>query len=85
MPEPESTTLSPLATGDSFSTAVRKIRSPAITGEEWPGGTAVFRSSPLQRCFRDVHTITQHAMVGPATLELTGGLLLGQELPTFTL
>ncbi|MCP3139105.1 acyl-CoA dehydrogenase family protein [Pyxidicoccus xibeiensis] len=52
---------------------------------EAAGGTAVFRSSPLQRCFRDVHTATQHAMVAPATLELTGGLLLGQELPTFTL
>ncbi|MFP2931423.1 hypothetical protein ACLESO_40800, partial [Pyxidicoccus sp. 3LG] len=52
---------------------------------EAAGGTAVFRSSPLQRCFRDVHTLTQHANVAPATLELTGGLLLGQELPTFTL
>ena len=52
---------------------------------EAAGGTAVFRSSALQRCFRDVHTVTQHAMVAPATLELTGGLLLGQELPTFTL
>ncbi|MBZ4415080.1 acyl-CoA dehydrogenase family protein [Myxococcus sp. RHSTA-1-4] len=52
---------------------------------EAAGGTAVFRSSPLQRCFRDVHTATQHAMVAPPTLELTGGLLLGQELPTFTL
>ena len=52
---------------------------------EAAGGTAVFRSSPLQRCFRDVHTVTQHAMVAPATLELTGGLLLEQELPTFTL
>lgn len=52
---------------------------------EAAGGSAVFRSSPLQRCFRDVHTATQHAMVSPATLELTGGLLLGLELPTFTL
>jgi alkylation response protein AidB-like acyl-CoA dehydrogenase len=52
---------------------------------EAAGGTAVFRSNALQRCFRDVHTVTQHAMVSPATLELTGGLLLGQELPTFTL
>jgi alkylation response protein AidB-like acyl-CoA dehydrogenase len=52
---------------------------------EAAGGTAVFRSSPLQRCFRDVHTVTQHAMVAQPTLELTGGLLLGLELPTFTL
>ncbi|MCP3104616.1 acyl-CoA dehydrogenase family protein [Myxococcus sp. K15C18031901] len=51
---------------------------------EAAGGTAVFRESPLQRCFRDAHTITQHAMVAQPTLELTGGVLLGLEpaLPT---
>lgn len=43
------------------------------------GGTSVYRSSPLQRIFRDVHVATQHIMVGPATLELTGRLLLGLE------
>lgn len=41
------------------------------------GGTAVYRTSPLQRMFRDIHTATQHMMVAPATLELTGRLLLG--------
>lgn len=41
------------------------------------GGTSVYRRSPLQRIFRDVHVATQHMMVGPATLELTGRLLLG--------
>ncbi len=43
------------------------------------GGTSVYRRSPLQRLFRDVHVATQHMMVGPATLELTGRLLLGLE------
>ena len=43
------------------------------------GGTSVYRSSPLQRIFRDVHVATQHMMVSPATLELTGRLLLGLE------
>ncbi len=43
------------------------------------GGTSVYRRSPLQRIFRDVHVATQHMMVGPATLELTGRLLLGLE------
>jgi len=43
------------------------------------GGTSVYHRSPLQRIFRDVHVATQHMMVSPATLELTGRLLLGLE------
>ena len=43
------------------------------------GGSSVYRSSPLQRIFRDVHVATQHMMVAPATLELTGRLFLGLE------
>jgi alkylation response protein AidB-like acyl-CoA dehydrogenase len=43
------------------------------------GGTSVYRRSPLQRIFRDVHVATQHMMVSQATLELTGRLLLGVE------
>jgi len=43
------------------------------------GGTSVYRRSPLQRIFRDVHVATQHMMVSTATLELTGRLLLGIE------
>lgn len=41
------------------------------------GGTAIYATSPLQRCFRDVHVVTQHAMVAQSTYELTGRLLLG--------
>lgn len=41
------------------------------------GATAIYASSALQRCFRDVHTATQHVMVAPATGELVGRLLLG--------
>ena len=46
------------------------------------GGTAVYRESPLQRIFRDVHVATQHMMVSPSTLELTGRLFLGLETDT---
>jgi len=46
------------------------------------GGTSIYDTSPLQRRFRDVHVATQHMMVGPASLELTGRILLG--LPTDT-
>jgi alkylation response protein AidB-like acyl-CoA dehydrogenase len=42
------------------------------------GGTAVQeRSSVLGRCFRDVHTVTQHLMVGPPTYDAVGRVLLG--------
>lgn len=44
------------------------------------GGTSIYETSPLQRRFRDVHAATQHMLVGPATWELTGRLLL--DLPT---
>jgi alkylation response protein AidB-like acyl-CoA dehydrogenase len=41
------------------------------------GGTSIYATTLLQRCFRDVHVVTQHAMVAPSTYELTGRLLLG--------
>lgn len=41
------------------------------------GGSSVYRSSALQRHFRDVHVATQHMMVSEATYELTGRLFLG--------
>lgn len=49
------------------------------------GGTSVYRTSPLQRIFRDVHVATQHMMVAPPTLELTGRLLLGVDAETSAL
>lgn len=49
------------------------------------GGTSPYASSPLQRCFRDVHTITQHIMVQENSLLLPGRLLLGIEADTTVL
>lgn len=46
------------------------------------GGSVVSRTSALQRCFRDIHTATQHAMVAQPTLELTGAVLLGLDPDT---
>jgi alkylation response protein AidB-like acyl-CoA dehydrogenase len=43
------------------------------------GGSAIYASSPLERRFRDIHTATQHMMVGPTTWELAGRVLLGLE------
>ncbi len=49
------------------------------------GATSVYRRSPLQRIFRDVHVATQHLMVAPPTLELTGRMFLGLPADTSAL
>ena len=46
------------------------------------GGTSVYRRSPLQRHFRDVHVATQHMMVAKGVLEQSGRLFLGLETDT---
>ena len=43
------------------------------------GGAAVYRTSPLQRCFRDASVAAQHAMVAPRIFEVTGRMALGLE------
>jgi len=46
------------------------------------GGAAVYNTSPIQRCFRDVFVATQHAMVAPRTFELAGRMRLGLDTNT---
>ena len=46
---------------------------------ELGGGSSIYRASALQRCLRDAHVVTQHAMVGEGTYELAGRVLLGLE------
>jgi alkylation response protein AidB-like acyl-CoA dehydrogenase len=41
------------------------------------GGAAVYKTSPIQRCFRDAFVATQHAMVAPRTFEVCGRMRLG--------
>jgi alkylation response protein AidB-like acyl-CoA dehydrogenase len=43
------------------------------------GGTSVYRTSPLQRQFRDVHVASQHMMIATPTMETVGRVLLGLE------
>jgi len=49
------------------------------------GGASVYRTSPLQRCFRDAFVATQHAMVAPRTFDTYGRLRLGLDTDTTTL
>jgi alkylation response protein AidB-like acyl-CoA dehydrogenase len=46
------------------------------------GGTAIYAASPLQRCLRDAHAVTQHVMVAEPTYELVGRVLLGVDADT---
>jgi alkylation response protein AidB-like acyl-CoA dehydrogenase len=43
------------------------------------GGTAVYDTSVLGRCLRDVHVVTQHIMVAPKLNETLGKYLLGAD------
>jgi indole-3-acetate monooxygenase len=40
------------------------------------GASPVYTSSPLERCFRDIHVTTQHAAVGMFSLETIGAALI---------
>jgi indole-3-acetate monooxygenase len=46
------------------------------------GGTAVYDSSPLGRCSRDAHVVTQHIQTAPKLNETIGRVLLGVEADT---
>lgn len=84
-------------TGDDFDLEQRaRLRLAAVhaartaadvvdTMYDLGGGTSIYSSSPLQRQFRDVHAVTQHIVVAPATYELGGKVLLGVEADTFML
>lgn len=41
------------------------------------GGSAVYASNRFERAFRDIHTVTQHAIVAPPSYEQVGEALVG--------
>ena len=65
-----------LATSNATRSAYKAVELMYLAG----GGTSNFRKSPLQRCMRDIHAVTQHAATSPATWEATGALLAGMPL-----
>jgi hypothetical protein len=44
------------------------------------GGTSNFSSSPLQRCLRDIHAMTQHFALKLDTFTTVGAVLAGQDV-----
>jgi indole-3-acetate monooxygenase len=65
-----------LAAANSATSAAHAVD----TAFTWAGGTAVFQSSPLQRCLRDVHVASQHIQVSPRMYETVGRFLLGGDV-----
>ncbi len=67
-----------LAATHATATAARAVDLMYTAG----GGTAIYATSPLQRCLRDAHAVTQHVMVAEPTYELVGRVLLGVDADT---
>ncbi len=44
---------------------------------EAAGSTSIYTRSRLERCFRDVHMVPQHTVVGPSALPMAGRVFLG--------
>lgn len=57
--------------------AVRQSAKAVDLMYEAGGGSVIHATSPLQRCFRDVHVVTQHVLVNASLYEQTGKLYLG--------
>jgi alkylation response protein AidB-like acyl-CoA dehydrogenase len=45
------------------------------------GSASILEGDRIERCFRDVHTATQHGALAPRTLELVGQARLGVDSP----
>lgn len=62
-----------LAASNATRSAARAVELMYLAG----GGSANFRKSPLQRCLRDIHAVTQHVGTGPGTWETAGAVIAG--------
>jgi len=58
-------------------TAVRLAAQAIDLLHDAAGMSAVVRDSVLDRCWRDVHTMTQHIVLSPVRYEVAGRVLLG--------
>ena len=58
-------------------TAVRLAAQAIDELHDAAGMSAVAHDTVLERCWRDVHTMTQHIILSPAKFEIAGRVLMG--------
>jgi alkylation response protein AidB-like acyl-CoA dehydrogenase len=71
---PQNRALARLANSAAFESAVRAVDLAYNAG----GGSAIYRTNPLQRYFRDIHTASQHSVVSASSFTQIGQALLAQ-------
>jgi hypothetical protein len=62
-------------------TGVRNAAAAVDRMYEAAGASSIYESNPRERCFRDIHTATQHQMAGRPAYENIGQILLGLTPP----
>ncbi len=76
----EQEALSRLAAAHTAQTCAEVVRIVYTLG----GATSVYTTSKLERCFRDVHVVTQHIAAAPVWYERAGQHFLGMGFPLIT-
>lgn len=61
------------ACANATRSSIRAVELMYLAG----GGGANYRKSPLQRCMRDIHAVSQHFLTSPAALENSGAVFAG--------
>ena len=74
---PELTNTARLAATHAVESACKAVQLMYELG----GGTSIYATSRLERCWRDVHVIPHHSLVSPNDYELRGAFLLSTPLP----
>ena len=69
--------MSRLAASNATASSAEVVDSMFTAG----GTTSTFSSNRLDRCFRDVHMVTQHGVGGLAGFTLAGRWFMGLGLP----
>ena len=72
--------LMPLATVHTITACAEAVESMYRLG----GGSAIYATSPLEPCFRDINTLTADQSAAPWVVETAGRVYVGHALPPGT-